>query len=381
MRGFGGVVHDLADGLHLSDSYSAAQGYGDLRGKGSGYVVGARLDRRLLGRVLDLSGDPRWAKFLSEKFPVQLFADTWGEYASKSSKFYQATLQSFLRQHGIDLSLYDSIIAADLIRNPGTRQLCIMNEKIAAHIDDLLQRVESPVHVAKPQSGAGSAGGRPPTAAVEPKARAPSASSARAGEPRPPSPGSKVGPAAPRGLSLKAGAALEVVLFAGLIGLDYYLKGRAAKEWQKINEDLMRLFWELKIVPKVNRYLDQSVAYLDLYREQDPDSVYYLNIEVLLIYRVFDDDPPKFRVMRMRTMGVSKEFRESSRLLHYGGDFEHAYVYETSVAVVGPGIPDPVRTRRRRRPVAVGGSGTRVPIQTGGSAGARVPIASGGSGT
>lgn len=142
----GGSIHDLGDGLYLTDSLAAAQGYGDLRaGKaGKGYVVGRAFDQRLLGKTLDLTADPRWVEFMSRPPPVASMGSSWRAYASLGTEQYWGSVKAFLHENKIDLAEYDSVIAEDLIRNPGAKQLCIRNPAIAEKIDDMLERVPEP---------------------------------------------------------------------------------------------------------------------------------------------------------------------------------------------------------------------------------------------
>ena len=87
----GQVVHDLVDGVYYTSSASAAQGYGDLRAKdnpGSKPSTGGVLiDRALLGRVLDLPKDPRWARFLDSAPPHPSIGTSWRAYMSKTTEF------------------------------------------------------------------------------------------------------------------------------------------------------------------------------------------------------------------------------------------------------------------------------------------------------
>ena len=136
----GGAVHDLTDGLYLIDDQAAAQRYGDLRAAkpGGGYVVSATIDRRMLGKVLDLPVDPRWRQFVARKPPVASMGKTWAAYMAKGTELYNDAFRLFLAESRIDLKQYDAIIAEDFIRNPNARQLVIVNEKIAERIDDRL---------------------------------------------------------------------------------------------------------------------------------------------------------------------------------------------------------------------------------------------------
>jgi hypothetical protein len=162
----GGSVHDLTDGLYFIDSAQAAQGYADLRaGKpGGGNTLAATFDRRLLGKVLDLPADPRWARFLASKPPVASMGETWGHYMARGTELYNNGFHEFLRQNKLQLSQYDAIIAEDLIRNPKARQLVIVNEKIAERIDDMLTRVDIPSVPIKPPPARPAPTSPPPSA-------------------------------------------------------------------------------------------------------------------------------------------------------------------------------------------------------------------------
>jgi hypothetical protein len=141
-----GSVHDLTDGLYFTDSPHAAQGYADLRAgtPRGGNALGATFDRRMLGKVLDLPADPRWVRFLASKPPVASMGSSWAEYMSRGTELYNNGFHEFMRQHRLQLSQYDAIIAEDLIRAPNARQMVIVNERIAERIDDMLTRVDVP---------------------------------------------------------------------------------------------------------------------------------------------------------------------------------------------------------------------------------------------
>jgi hypothetical protein len=165
----GGSVHDLTDGLYFTDSAQAAQGYADLRaGKaGGGNALEVTFERRSLGKVLDLPAMPAWEQFLASKPPVASMGQTWREYMARGTEPYNGGFRTFLDQQKLRLADYDAIVAEDLIRNPGARQLVIVNEKVAERIDDRLVRVAgsgtappatTPVTPHTP-SGGGSGGG------------------------------------------------------------------------------------------------------------------------------------------------------------------------------------------------------------------------------
>jgi hypothetical protein len=166
----GGSVHDLTDGLYFTDSAEAAQGYGDLRaGKaGGGNVLEVSFERRSIGKVLDLPKMPAWETFLNSKPPVASMGKTWREYMARGTEPYNGGFRTFLDQQKLKLGDYDAIVAEDLIRNPNSRQLVIVNEKIAERIDDKLVRhvgahatppAQTPGSPHSPPAGGGGAGG------------------------------------------------------------------------------------------------------------------------------------------------------------------------------------------------------------------------------
>src|SRR5713226_5537323 len=63
----GGDPHDLGDGLYLTDTEDVAWQYAKLRAPGNKEyrVWQASVDRQTLGRVLDLTMDSRWTKFIT----------------------------------------------------------------------------------------------------------------------------------------------------------------------------------------------------------------------------------------------------------------------------------------------------------------------------
>lgn len=174
----GGVVHDLADGLYFIDDSAAAQGYADLRaGKpGGGSVVGARFDRRLLGKVLDLTTDDRWSKFINDAPPVATMGKRWRDYMAKGSEPYNAAFREYLGRYKIVLADYDAVIAQDFIRNPNAKQLVITNPRIAEKIDDIMARVNSHAPRSRPAPPVTvKVGGSPGRANPDARPRGPSA--------------------------------------------------------------------------------------------------------------------------------------------------------------------------------------------------------------
>src|SRR5262245_47090783 len=64
----GGALHDLGDGLYFTDTEDVAWQYAKIRAPGykEYRVWQVTVDRQTLGRVLDLTTDPRWVKFMGE---------------------------------------------------------------------------------------------------------------------------------------------------------------------------------------------------------------------------------------------------------------------------------------------------------------------------
>src|SRR5713101_5397897 len=64
----GGDLHDLGDGLYLKDTEDVAWQYAKLRAPGykEYRVWQVTVDRQTLGRVLDLTMDSRWTRFMTE---------------------------------------------------------------------------------------------------------------------------------------------------------------------------------------------------------------------------------------------------------------------------------------------------------------------------
>lgn len=157
----GGSVHDLGDGLYFTDDPAVAQSYGDLRAGnvGGGTTLGAEIDPRLLGKVLDLTADARWAAFMAEKPPLPMMGESWGEYMSRGSELFNSGFRLFLARNNIRLADYDAVIGPDLIRNPHAKQLVVRNDAIAEKLDDLLQRVEPASARTLPTRGGPGGGG------------------------------------------------------------------------------------------------------------------------------------------------------------------------------------------------------------------------------
>lgn len=132
----GSVIHDFGDGLYLTDDPALAAKYANIRAgrtPATGQVVAATFERTLLGRVLDLSTDPRWATYMRETTPS---GNTHEQLIRMANENYWRFFHEFLRRHGLVLENFDTIIGPEYVRN-GT-QICIRNPGIAAQVRGML---------------------------------------------------------------------------------------------------------------------------------------------------------------------------------------------------------------------------------------------------
>jgi len=132
----GSVVHDFGDGLYLTDDPALAAEYANLRAgrtPATGRVVAATFERALLGRVLNLSTDPRWAAYMRETAPSGI---TYEQLIRLANENYWSFFQEFLRRYGLALENFDTVIGPEYVRN-GT-QMCIRNPGIAAQVRGML---------------------------------------------------------------------------------------------------------------------------------------------------------------------------------------------------------------------------------------------------
>jgi hypothetical protein len=124
----GGSIHDFGDGLYLTNTPKVAGEYADLRVSevgGRAQVLQLQVGRAELGRVLDLTADPRWTQYMNRpvmpgaQSPRQLIGGTNNEY-------YNQVFQGFLKAHKIDLKQYDAVIGPEYVR--GGNQLCLLHK-------------------------------------------------------------------------------------------------------------------------------------------------------------------------------------------------------------------------------------------------------------
>jgi hypothetical protein len=115
--------HDFADGMYLADTVEVATQYAEARSndRDARRVWSVPIDTQGM-KVLDLTADPRWQKFLR---PDPRLPD--GEVLIKqANENYGRMFQNFVKKESIDLSQYDIVIGKEYVR--GGRQLCILQK-------------------------------------------------------------------------------------------------------------------------------------------------------------------------------------------------------------------------------------------------------------
>lgn len=145
----GGSIHDFGDGLYMTDSRQVADQYADTRAKANGgrpVVLVLHVERSDLGRVLDLTNDPRWKRFLETPQIPGRPASTPGRLIKLANENYGRFFQNFVRQNHIRLQSYDAVLGPEFVR--GGNQLCILHPRGApSSISVRLQAVMRPVGV------------------------------------------------------------------------------------------------------------------------------------------------------------------------------------------------------------------------------------------
>jgi hypothetical protein len=126
----GGNLHDLGDGLYLSDKEDVALQYAKVRAPGekSFQLLEVTVERASLGRVLDLTTDSRWAKFMTQP----MVPGSANPQLSKSGldflrikyELYGQFFEELLGANKIDIKTYDAVVGPEYVR--GGKQLCIL---------------------------------------------------------------------------------------------------------------------------------------------------------------------------------------------------------------------------------------------------------------
>jgi hypothetical protein len=129
-------THDFGEGLYLTNTEEVAWEYADVRSAGDiskQRVLTANIDRSTLGRVLDLTKDPRWTKYMNEpvvpELPGRTPSSILGFNETKVNRAlneqYDHFFKHFLEKHTVDMNDFDSVIGPELVR--GGKQLCILD--------------------------------------------------------------------------------------------------------------------------------------------------------------------------------------------------------------------------------------------------------------
>jgi hypothetical protein len=141
----GAWTHDLGDGLYLTDTEDVAWMYAKLRAPGykEYRVYQVDLERSSLGRVLDLTADFRWERFMNEPMfaKVKNLPGTRMGLYRRQNNLYGEFFEEFLRLNKIDINSYDAVIGPEYQR--GGKQLCILHKRglasrLSMRIRDLL---------------------------------------------------------------------------------------------------------------------------------------------------------------------------------------------------------------------------------------------------
>ena len=145
----GGHIHDFGDGVYFTDSKPVAELYARTRVKESGgdpRVYQVRTSSPVLGRVLDLTNDPRWQTFLrTPQIPGSL-QTTPETLIRQANENYGRFFQAFVGQNRIRLQDYDAVIGPEFVR--GGKQLGILHRDgraspIAVQVLARMQLVDS----------------------------------------------------------------------------------------------------------------------------------------------------------------------------------------------------------------------------------------------
>jgi hypothetical protein len=129
----GAFVHELGDGMYLTDKEDVAWLFATKMRDPAAQVLDInkhmvyelRVERSRLGRVLDLSTDPRWRRFLSLRQPRSGMTNE--QLARQTPQNYYGLLQGFLQQNKLDPESFDAIIGPNYLQ--GGRMLCVVNKK------------------------------------------------------------------------------------------------------------------------------------------------------------------------------------------------------------------------------------------------------------
>jgi len=121
----GGDIHDFGDGLYFTSDLEVAKLYASTRASGKpelARVYQVPIDPPQLGRVLDLTRNPRWSQYMSQR--VRPGGLTNEQLIRMANENYGRFFEAFLQQERIDIGQYYGVIGPEFVR--GGRQFCIL---------------------------------------------------------------------------------------------------------------------------------------------------------------------------------------------------------------------------------------------------------------
>lgn len=124
----GGDLHDFGDGLYLTDTKAIAERYAQMRvstGGGQERILEVSINRGELGRVLDLTADPRWAQFLRTPSIPGNLQTTPERLIRLANENYGRCFEAFLAQNRIRIQDFNAVIGPEFVR--GGKQLAILH--------------------------------------------------------------------------------------------------------------------------------------------------------------------------------------------------------------------------------------------------------------
>src|SRR5262245_48324355 len=115
-------AHDLGDGMYLTDRLDVAKKYAEIRATSieGRRVYSVPVDLQGM-RVLDLTTDPRWQKFME---PVAPGLPSNESLIRQANENYGKFFQSFVKKEKINLDEFDAVIGHEYVR--GGKQVSIL---------------------------------------------------------------------------------------------------------------------------------------------------------------------------------------------------------------------------------------------------------------
>lgn len=123
----GGNLHDLGDGLYLTDTEDVAWQYARIRGNAApeNYrIFTVPIERNSLGNVLDLTNDARWMRFMGEPIHPRLTMNRLTIIRGQH-ELYGQYFNEFLGKYNINIKTYNAVVGPEYVR--GGKQLCILS--------------------------------------------------------------------------------------------------------------------------------------------------------------------------------------------------------------------------------------------------------------